>query len=81
MFFLKKRIRKGICMLLAGMLLAVCCAAAPAGSAVAADASVLPMYRRAVDFPAGDLSRYALFPDRSHPTRNKSGFLHTPDNF
>lgn len=59
MFFLKKRIRKGICMLLAGMLLAVCCAAAPAGSAVAADASVLPMYRRAVDFPAGDLSRLA----------------------
>ncbi|MDE7324140.1 MAG: SGNH/GDSL hydrolase family protein [Lachnospiraceae bacterium] len=59
MFFLKKSIYKKICMALAGMMLVLCCAAVPAGSVDAADASILSMYRRAVDFPQGDLSRLA----------------------
>ena len=59
MFFLKNRIRRRIGLALAGIMLALCCAAAPAGSVAAADASILPMYQRAVDFPRGDLSRLA----------------------
>lgn len=45
-------------MVLAGIVLALCLAAAPS-EVRAADASMLPMYRRAVDFPRGDLSRLA----------------------
>lgn len=51
--------RKGICLLLAGIMLAVSLAVIPVKSAAAADAAILPMYKRAVDFPQGDLSRLA----------------------
>ncbi len=53
------KVRRMLCAVLAGMMLVLCLAAAPAGLVRAADASMLPMYRRAVDLPQGDLSRLA----------------------
>lgn len=52
------KVHRTLCMVLAGIVLALCLAAAPS-EVRAADASMLPMYRRAVDFPRGDLSRLA----------------------
>lgn len=49
--------RKMLCRLLAGVLMLVFCISYPVYHSAAADASILPMYRRAVDFPQGDLSR------------------------
>ncbi len=53
------KVRRMLCAVFAGMMLVLCLAAAPAGLVRAADASMLPMYRRAVDLPQGDLSRLA----------------------
>lgn len=59
MFFynMNHKIRKRISVLLVGVMLVLCFASVSAEHVMAADASFLPMYRRAVDFPQGDLSR------------------------
>lgn len=61
MFFYNRnhKIQKAICMVLIGIMLVLCFSAVPTEKARAADASMIPMYRRAVDFPQGDLSRLA----------------------
>lgn len=61
MFFynMSQTLLKKICPALAGVMLAVSLAAVPTETLRAMDASMLPMYRRAVDFPRGDLSRLA----------------------
>lgn len=55
----KNKFVREITAILAGMLLVLSCALLPQYEAKAADESILPMYRRAVDFPQGDLSRLA----------------------
>lgn len=55
----KNKFVREITAILAGMLLVLSCALLPQYEARAADESILPMYRRAVDFPQGDLSRLA----------------------
>lgn len=57
--FRKNKFVREITAILAGMLLVLSCALLPQYEARAADESILPMYRRAVDFPQGDLSRLA----------------------
>lgn len=52
-------IQRKICPVLAGILLVLACVEFPQYRANAADAAIFPMYRRAVDFPQGDLSRLA----------------------
>lgn len=59
MLFRKNKFVREITAILAGMLLVLSCALLPQYEARAADESILPMYRRAVDFPQGDLSRLA----------------------
>ena len=48
-----------VSIMLAGMILTLCLSMIPADCARAADETMLSMYRRAVDFPQGDLSRLA----------------------
>lgn len=50
-------VKQRICALMLCVLLAMCFASVPVDRVRAADAAILPMYRRAVDFPQGDLSR------------------------
>lgn len=51
--------RRKLSAMLAGVILMLFCMAIPADTVSAADQSIIPMYRRAVDFPQGDLSRLA----------------------
>lgn len=59
MFFTYDGRYKKICLLIAGIVLAVWCAAMPVSSVEAADTAIMSMYGRAVDFTQGDLSRLA----------------------
>lgn len=55
---LRNRVKKAFCVCLAGIAVVFACMA-PQCRAVAAEDSMARMYRRAVDFPPGDLSRLA----------------------
>lgn len=57
MLLRKNKCVREVTAILAGMLLILFCALIPQYEVAAADESLLPMYRRAVDFPQGDLSR------------------------
>ena len=59
MLVTKNKYVRAIAVVLAGVLLCLLCASLPQYDVMAADESILPMYRRAVDFPQGDLSRLA----------------------